>query len=138
MGRAKAGRWGDAPWHLSENTILFLQPAGGWIETWSLGLCGCSQAQGWGGGCFILQQSLVSVLCRCRGLGQASCPVDSMVNARPTCKQITRQPDKGYKERPLCGAGGGDGVLGHRVGAETPAGRTKRVKEGFVMEVMLT
>lgn len=24
---------------------------------------------------------------------------------RPTCKQITRQPDKGYKERPLCGAG---------------------------------
>lgn len=26
-------------------------------------------------------------------------------------------------------------MLGHSVGAETPAGRTKRVKEGFIMEV---
>lgn len=28
-------------------------------------------------------------------------------------------------------------MLGHSVGAETPAGRTKRVKEGLIMEVTL-
>lgn len=67
------------PGTLSQNTVLFLQPAGGWMRT-GAGPLGCSQAQRWEGATGPSGTGARSV--QAQGVEHASCPVDSMVNVK--------------------------------------------------------